>query len=209
MARKLDAKCARCRREGEKLFLKGERCYTPKCAFSRRSFAPGQHGESSRGRRSEFGMQLQEKQKARHEYDILERQFRLYFKQAQKRTGVTGEQLLQLLETRLDNVVYRLQFAKSRRLARQIVRHGHILVNDSKVTVPSFAVKIGDVISVPKDAQKNAYFLEAAKVIQAKLVPAWLELDQNKLSAKVVALPTPEDVELRVQLPQIVEYYSR
>ncbi|MFO0705141.1 MAG: 30S ribosomal protein S4 [Candidatus Andersenbacteria bacterium] len=210
MARKLDSKCARCRREGEKLFLKGERCYTPKCAFTRRAFAPGQHGATSRGRQSEFGLQLQEKQKARHEYDVLERQFRLYFEQAQKQTGVTGEQLLQLLETRLDNVVMRMQLAKgARRLARQLVRHGHITVNGSKVTVPSFSVKVGDVVAVLESARDNAYFVEIKKAIQPKLVPSWIEFSQEKLSGTIKALPTTEDVDLNLALPQIVEYYSR
>lgn len=210
MARKLDSKCARCRREGEKLFLKGERCYTPKCAFTRRSYAPGQHGATSRGRQSEFGLQLQEKQKARHEYDVLERQFQLYFEKAQKQAGVTGEHLLQLLETRLDNVVMRMQLAKNaRRLARQIVRHGHITVNGTKVTVPSFSVKVGDTIAVLESARDNAYFAEVKKSVQPKLVPDWIEMDVEKLSAKVVALPRAEDVEHNIALPQIVEYYSR
>ncbi|MDP2587699.1 MAG: 30S ribosomal protein S4 [bacterium] len=209
MARKIDPKCARCRREGEKLFLKGERCYTPKCAFTRRSYVPGQHGPTARRRQSEFGLQLQEKQKARHEYDILEGQFRLYFEKAQKSAGVTGEQLLQLLETRLDNVIYRMQLAKSRRLARQLVGHGHILVNGSRVSVPSFSVKVGDEISVLESMHDSAYFSEAKKGVQAKLVPQWLELTPASMSAKVIALPTTKDVELNVALPQIIEFYSR
>lgn len=209
MARKLYSKCVQCRRRGEKLFLKGERCYTPKCAFTRRSYAPGQHGQDSRGRMSEFGMQLQEKQKARGDYDILEKQFRAYFEKAARKKGVTGELLLQTLESRLDNVIYRMQLAKSRRTARQVIRHGHIQVNGQVVDIPSFLVSVGDSIAVLDKASQNKYFEDAKKMIQKKMVPGWLDLDADKLSADVSSLPTAEDVERDLGLQQIVEYYSR
>jgi small subunit ribosomal protein S4 len=209
MARKIDQKCDRCRREGEKLFLKGERCYTAKCAFTRRSYAPGQHGQHSRNRMSEFGMQLQEKQKARSSYDLLERQFREYFEKAIRQSGVTGDNLLRMLERRLDNVVYRMQLSKSRRTARQVVRHGHITVNGRKVNLPAYQVKEGDVIGVLEAQKKSPYFEEAAKTLQEKLIPQWLEFDKQTLSSKVMALPTAKDVEQELGLQQIVEYYSR
>ena len=209
MARKLDSKCERCRRQGEKLFLKGERCYTPKCAMTRRAFAPGQHGQGSRSRVSEFGMQHREKQKARHSYDVLERQFRRYFEEAARKHGVTGEQLLSTLERRLDNVVYRMQLAKSRRAARQVVRHGHILVNGQRVNLPSFQVSEGDTVSIGTTSVKLAYFEKIKESIQPKLIPQWLEVDVEALKAEVTALPQASDVDQELRLGQIVEYYSR
>jgi small subunit ribosomal protein S4 len=209
MGRKLDNKCEQCRRQGEKLFLKGERCYSPKCAMTRRAFAPGQHGQSSGGRLSEFGQQHREKQKARHSYDVLERQFRTYFEKAARQKGVTGEQLLSSLERRLDNVVYRMQLGKSRRAARQLVRHGHILVNAKRVSVPSYQVNEGDVISVGTTSEKLAYFAKAKEGVQPKLFPQWLEVDVDAFKAEVVQLPTASDVDQELRLGQIVEYYSR
>ncbi|MFO0702597.1 MAG: 30S ribosomal protein S4 [Candidatus Andersenbacteria bacterium] len=209
MARKLDSKCERCRRQGEKLFLKGERCFSPKCAMNRRAFAPGQHGQTSRSRVSEFGLQHNEKQKARHSYDVLERQFRTYFEKAAQKKGVTGEQLLSSLERRLDNVVYRMQLAKSRRSARQLVRHGHITVNGSRVNVPSYQVDEGDVVTVGAASAKLAYFAKAKESVQPKLIPQWLEVDVEALKAQVASLPTASDVDQELRLGQIVEYYSR
>jgi small subunit ribosomal protein S4 len=209
MARKLDSKCERCRRAGEKLFLKGDRCYTPKCAVSRRSYAPGQHGQTSRSRVSEFGSQLHEKQKAKQSYDLLERQFREYFERASRKQGVTGEALIEMLERRLDNVVYRMQLAKSRRTARQLVRHGHIVVNGKRISLPSYEVAMGDSIGVLEAARKRPYFESAGKAIQTKLIPAWLDFDQTKWAAEVIAMPTPADVNEEIEVRQIVEYYSR
>lgn len=209
MARKLDSKCERCRRQGEKLFLKGERCYSPKCAMTRRAFAPGQHGQTSRSRVSEFGQQHNEKQKARHSYDILERQFRKYFEQAAQQRGVTGEQLLSTLERRLDNVVYRMQLAKSRRSARQLVRHGHIYVNGKRLSIPSYQVQEGDAVTVGAGSIKLAYFQKLKEGFQPKLVPAWLEVDAEALKADVMSLPQASDVDQELRLGQIVEYYSR
>jgi small subunit ribosomal protein S4 len=209
MARKLDSKCERCRRQGEKLFLKGERCFSPKCAMTRRAFAPGQHGQTSRNRVSEFGQQHNEKQKARHTYDVLERQFRTYFEKAASQRGVTGEQLLSSLERRLDNVVYRMQLAKSRRSARQLVRHGHIHVNGKRVNVPSYQINEGEVVTVGATSAKLSYFAKAKESVQPKLFPKWLEVDVDALRAEVAALPTASDVDQELRLGQIVEYYSR
>ncbi len=209
MARNLDAKCDRCRRLGEKLFLKGDRCFTPKCAFTRRSYAPGQHGQGSFNRLSEFGQQLREKQKARNSYDVLERQFREYFETASKQKGVTGDNLLGLLERRLDNVVYRMQLAKSRRTARQLIRHGHIVVNDNPNNLPSYQVKVGDVVTVAEKSLKMPYFEIQEKGMQTKMVPGWLDLDTKNLSAEVTGIPGSADVEQEINVQQIVEFYSR
>ncbi len=208
MARYTDAVCRLCRREGQKLFLKGDRCYTDKCAVARRSYAPGQHGQA-RSKVSEYGTQLREKQKAKRYYGILEDQFRGYFELASKRKGQTGENLLSILESRLDNVVYRLGFAMSRAEARQLVRHGHFTVNGRKVNIPSYLVKVGETIAM-KDATKG---LEKMKtVIEAnsfRQPPKWLDYDKNALAAKVVALPTKEDIDLPIEEHLIVELYSK
>lgn len=209
MSRQINSKCEKCRRRGEKLFLKGERCYSPKCGFTRRSYAPGQHGQSSKGRLSEFGMQLHEKQKTRADYDVMEKQFRKYFEKASHKKGVTGEALLQTLESRLDNVIYRMQLAKSRRAARQVVKHGHVLVNGDTVNIPSYLVKVGDKIQICEKALKNSLFIETQKAIQPKLIPKWIDFDQKMLSAEIAALPSAEDVEREIGLQQIVEFYSR
>ncbi|HHW00728.1 MAG TPA: 30S ribosomal protein S4 [Clostridiaceae bacterium] len=208
MARYTEASCRLCRREGEKLFLKGERCYTNKCAISRRAYAPGQHGQQ-RKKQSEYGLQLREKQKARRFYGILESQFRKYFEMATKRKGVTGENLLQILESRLDNVVYRLGLATSRPEARQLVRHGHFSVNGKKVNIPSYLLEPGDIVAVRdkfKDSQKLKDILDIAG---GRTVPKWLEFDAENLVGKVVTLPAREDIDLPVSEHLIVELYSK
>lgn len=208
MARYTDASCKLCRREGQKLFLKGERCYSNKCAIARRPYAPGQHG-SQRKKISEYGLQLREKQKAKRFYGVLEKQFRKYFEMANRMSGITGENLLQLLETRLDNVVYRLGFGTTRAEARQLVNHGHFEVNGKKVNIPSYLVKVGDVITVREKSRKSPRFKEILDVTGSKVVPNWLEADQENLQGKVVALPTREDIDLDVQEHLIVELYSK
>jgi len=197
MARYTGPVCKLCRREGEKLFLKGERCFTPKCALERRAYAPGMHGRQAQFRRreSEYGLQLREKQKARRMYGVLERQFRRYFKEAERRKGLTGVNLLIILESRLDNVVYRLGFADSRAQARQLVRHGHFDINGRKTNIPSFLVKAGDVIAVRERSKNLAYFRDLSTVMEHKVVP--------------LTLPTPEDIDASLNEPLIVEYYSR
>lgn len=208
MARYSGAVCRLCRREGEKLFLKGERCYTNKCAIEKRLYAPGQHGQQKK-KVSEYGIQLREKQKARRFYGVLESQFRKYFDMAARRKGVTGEVLLQILESRLDNVIYRLGFATSRPEARQLVRHGHFKVNDEKVNIPSFLVKVGDVIAVNKADKESAKFKAIDEIAGGKAIPQWLELDRDNLTAKVIALPSREDIDLPIQEHLIVELYSK
>ncbi|HHU90195.1 MAG TPA: 30S ribosomal protein S4 [Clostridiaceae bacterium] len=208
MARYTDASCKLCRREGQKLFLKGERCYTNKCAIGRRPYAPGQHG-AQRKKLSEYGIQLREKQKAKRFYGLLESQFRKYFEIANRKKGVTGENLLQLLETRLDNVVYRLGFGTTRAEARQLVTHGHFNVNGKKVNIPSYIVKVGDTIEVSEKSKKSVRFKEILDITGAKVVPKWLEVDQENLNGKVVALPEREDIDLNVQEHLIVELYSK
>lgn len=208
MARYTGASCRLCRREGQKLFLKGERCYSNKCAIARRSYAPGQHG-AHRKKLSEYGVQLREKQKAKRFYGILEKQFRRYFEMASRRKGITGENLLQILETRLDNVVYRLGFATTRDEARQLVRHGHIEVNGQRVNIPSYLVKVNDVISVKEKSRKLERFKQILETTGSKVVPKWLEVDQENLTGKVVALPAREDIDLQVQEHLIVELYSK
>ena len=211
MARYTGPVCKLCRREGEKLLLKGERCFTPKCALERRAYAPGMHGRQAQFRRkeSEYGLQLREKQKARRIYGVLERQFRRYFKEAERRKGLTGVNLLIILESRLDNVVYRLGFADSRAQARQLVRHGHFDVNGRKTNTPSFLVKAGDVITVRERSKKITYFRDLSTVMEHKVVPEWLSLDIPKMEGRVLTLPTREDIDASLNEHLIVEYYSR
>jgi small subunit ribosomal protein S4 len=211
MARYTGPVCKLCRREGEKLFLKGERCFTPKCALERRAYVPGMHGRQAQFRRreSEYGLQLREKQKARRIYGVLERQFRRYFKEAERRKGLTGVNLLIILESRLDNVVYRLGFADSRAQARQLVRHGHFDINGRKTNIPSFLVKAGDVIAVRERSKNLAYFRDLSTVMEHKVVPEWLSLDIPKMEGRVLTLPAPEDIDVSLNEPLIVEYYSR
>ena len=211
MARYIGSVCVLCRREGEKLFLKGDRCMTPKCAIERRNYPPGPHGQSGSFRRkvSDYGTQLREKQKARRIYGVLERQFRRYFQEASKTTGVTGATLLQYLETRLDNVVYRLGFAASRKQARQLVLHGHFQVNGKKATVPSFLLKPGDTVSVVEPSRKSPFFEGIAKELSHQQMPEWLTLDAPNFSGSVVSLPTRAQIETPLKEQLIVEYYSR
>ncbi|NPV71801.1 MAG: 30S ribosomal protein S4 [Firmicutes bacterium] len=208
MARYSASVCRLCRREAQKLYLKSERCFTPKCPVERRNYAPGEHGQSKR-KMSEYGVQLREKQKARRIYGVLEAQFRRYFRQAAKRKGVTGETLLQLLERRLDNVVYRLSLAGSRPEARQLVRHGHFQVNGRKVNIPSYLVKENDTIAVApgsRELPKMKGLVEAAK---SRAVPEWLELDADNMRAKVARLPRRDEIDVPVQEHLIVELYSK
>lgn len=207
MARYKDAVCRLCRREGLKLYLKGERCYTDKCAVTKRAYAPGQHGNNKR-KLSNYGMQLREKQKAKRFYGVLESQFRKYFEMAEKQPGITGDNLLRLLETRLDNVVYRLGFANSRPEARQLVVHGHFTVNGSKVDIPSYLVNVGDVVAVKDKSKASAKFKELVEVAKATS-PQWVSADSEKLEGKIVSLPTREDIDLPVAENLIVELYSR
>ncbi|HOQ76181.1 MAG TPA: 30S ribosomal protein S4 [Thermoclostridium sp.] len=208
MARYTGASCRLCRREGQKLFLKGERCYGNKCAVTRRTYAPGQHG-AQRKKLSEYGVQLREKQKAKRFYGLLESQFKKYFEMAARKKGITGELLLQILESRLDNVVYRMGFATTRAEARQLVRHGHFEVNGKRVNIPSYLVKVNDTISVKEKSKKLERFKEILDVTGAKIVPNWLEVDQENLTGKVAALPAREDIDLQVQEHLIVELYSK
>jgi small subunit ribosomal protein S4 len=211
MARYTDAVCRLCRREGEKLFLKGERCFSPKCAIERRPYIPGQHGKKGTFRRkmSDFGIQLREKQKARRIYGVLERQFSKYFEEAQRTPGLTGENLLRNLERRLDNVVYRLGFADSRPQARQLVNHGHVYVNGRKLDVPSALVSEGDVISVRPQSREKEYFKILAEAIGTRAVPTWLTVNTDELTGRVTALPGRGDIDTSINEQLIVEYYSR
>ncbi|NLD49004.1 MAG: 30S ribosomal protein S4 [Clostridiaceae bacterium] len=208
MARYTDASCRLCRREGDKLFLKGERCYTNKCSVSRRGYAPGQHGQSKK-KLSEYGIQLREKQKARRYYGILEGQFRRYFDIAVKKKGITGENLLQILELRLDNAVYRMGFASSRPEARQLVTHGHFTINGKRVNIPSYLIKVGDVIAVSEKSMSSPKIKAIAEAAGGRAIPKWMESDADKMSCKVVALPSREDVDLPLKESLIVELYSK
>lgn len=200
--------CRLCRRDGVKLFLKGERCYTSKCAIERRKYAPGQHGQRQR-KLANYGVQLREKQKLKRIYFVLERQFRSYFKEAVRRKGVTGEILLQLLEMRLDNVVYRLGFGLSRHQARQLVNHGHFTVNGKRVNIPSYQVRPGDVVAVRESSKKAGAIVEALGATGGRRVPEWLGLDVAAMSGAVSAKPTREQIDTQVNEALIVEFYSR
>ncbi|MHB1021815.1 MAG: 30S ribosomal protein S4 [Acidobacteriaceae bacterium] len=209
MARYTGPVCRLCRREGTKLFLKGSKCFTDKCAIEKRNFAPGQHGRDRKAKIVGYGLQLREKQKAKRIYFTLETQFRAYYEKASRRQGVTGELLLQQLECRLDNVAYRMGLATSRRQSRQIVRHGHIEVNGRKVNIPSFQVKVGDEIAV-REGSKKLVMLEVARdFASGQNSVQWLEIDRDNLKAKVLALPKREDVNLPVNEQLIVELYSK
>ena len=192
-----------------KLFLKGERCYTEKCAIEKRNFAPGQHGKTRKHKLAGYGVQLREKQKVKRIYGVLEDQFRRYFEQAERTRGITGETLLQLLERRLDNVAYRLGLATSRAQARQLVRHGHLTVNGRKVDIPSFSVKPGDVVTVRQSSHKVPAILHALEEVKGRGVPEWLSFDAEGMSAKVGSVPTREQINLPVQEQLIVELYSK
>jgi len=213
MARYTGPVCKLCRREGEKLFLKGTRCFSPKCPFERkRGYPPGQHGWVARFRRrrqSDYAYQLREKQKAKRIYGMLERQMRRFFNEAERRSGVTGENLLSLLETRLDNVVYRMGFADSRAQARQLVAHGHFSVNGRRLKVPSYMVKPEDEISVRESSRKNKYFKARAEALDEGAVANWLSLDPRAMAGRMLREPSAEDIDTTLSHQLIVEYYSR
>jgi len=209
MARYTGPVCKLCRREGMKLMLKGDRCMTPKCSFERRSFPPGQHGQKRARKLSDYGLQLREKQKARRIYGILEKQFRKHYEEAQRRPGATGENLLQILEMRLDNVVYRMGFADSRSQARQIVRHGHFNLNGHKTDIPSLIVKVGDMVALRENSRGKEYFKVVQEEIRRHDLPVWLNLDIAALTGRVVSAPLRTDIDATMEEQLIVEYYSR
>jgi small subunit ribosomal protein S4 len=209
MGRYIGPVCRLCRREGVKLYLKGDRCYSPKCAIERRPYAPGQHGQRRARRPSDYAVRLREKQKMRRIYGISEKQFRNLFEEASKRKGVTGTVFLRLLESRLDNVVYRLGIATSRKQARQLVRHGHIAVNDRKVTVPSYRVRPGDVIAVTEAGKKIGAIQANVEAAKGRNTGPWLEFDPEKMVGKFLRLPEREDLALPVNEQLVIEYYSR
>ena len=208
MARYKEAKCKLCRRENLKLFLKGERCYTDKCAMERRPYPPGQHGQA-RSKISEYGLQLREKQKMRRIYGVLEKQFRGYYYEASRKKGITGEQLIQLLERRLDNTVYRLGFANNRNEARQFIRHGHFKLNGKKVNIPSMTIKPNDVVTVIDTSKTNTHIQSAVANVEKRGVPQWLELDDKNFKGTVKAMPGREDVNMPMQEQLVVELYSK
>mgnify|MGYP001119873410 CR=1 FL=1 len=211
MARYTGPVCKLCRREGEKLFLKGERCFTPKCAVERRTYPPGEHGRFSgrRSRESDYQRQLRAKQKSKRIYGVLERQFRRYFREAQKHTGLTGLNLLQILETRLDNIVFRMGFADSRAQARQLVNHGHFMVNDRRNDVASTILQPGDTVAVRENSTKRDYFKTLRQAEETRTPPAWVEFSINNLSGRVIRLPERAEIDGNLNEQLIVEYYSR
>ncbi len=208
MARYTGAVCRLCRREGQKLFLKGERCYSEKCSVGLRGYAPGQHGQG-RKKSSEYGMQLRAKQTARRFYGVQENQFHHYFEIAERKQGITGDNLLRILESRLDNVVYRVGFASSRAEARQLVGHGHYEVNGKRVDIASYLLKAGDVVSICEKSRASEKIKAVVEANSARPVPEWIDIDRNNLSAKVIALPTREQIEAPVDEQLIVEFYSK
>lgn len=208
MARYTGAVCRLCRREGQKLFLKGERCYSEKCSVGLRGYAPGQHGQG-RKKSSEYGMQLRAKQTARRLYGVQENQFHHYFEIAERKQGITGDNLLRILESRLDNVVYRVGFASSRAEARQLVGHGHYEVNGKRVDIASYLLKAGDVVSICEKSRASEKIKAVVEANSARPVPEWIDVDRNNLSAKVIALPTREQIEAPVDEQLIVEFYSK
>ena len=210
MARYTGAVCRQCRREGQKLFLKGERCYSDKCAFARRSFVPGQHGAGQmRKKVSEYGLQLREKQKAKFIYGVLEKPFRNYYEKASRMKGMPGENLMRILESRLDNVVFRMGLARTRREARQVVGHKHVLVNGKKVNIPSYLVKAGDVIELTEKAKGLQRYKEIAEVTAGRLVPEWMDADLENFKGTIKELPTREMIDVPVDEMLIVELYTK
>lgn len=209
MARYTGSSCRLCRRENLKLFLKGDRCFGEKCSYERRPYAPGQHGQRRGGKISDYRLQLREKQKVKRIYGVLEKQFRIYYKRAEKRKGITGTNLLILLESRLDNMVYRMGFAASRIQARQLVRHNHFRVNGKKVNIPSFQVKVGDTVEVNESSKKAAPVLEAIETVVRRGIPNWLEVEKEKLRGTLKSLPNREDLTMPIQEQLIVELYSK
>jgi small subunit ribosomal protein S4 len=209
MARYIGPVCRLCRREGMKLFLKGERCYIEKCAIEKRNFVPGQHGKARKAKLAGYGLQLREKQRVKRIYGVLENQFRRYFEKAATKRGITGELLLQMLETRLDNVVYRTGFSTSRAQARQLVRHGHFSVNGRKVDIPSFTVREGDMVAVRDRSKQSTAVVHAMAEVKGRGIPEWLELRAEQMATRVVSLPTRAQINLPVQEQLIVELYSK
>jgi small subunit ribosomal protein S4 len=208
LARYRGSVCRLCKREGLKLFFKGDRCYTEKCAFERRGYAPGEHGQS-RKKHSDYGVQLREKQKLKRLYGLLEKQFRGYFVKADKRKGITGTNLLILLECRLDNMVYRMGFANSRNEARQFVKHGHFLVNGKMVNIPSYLVKPGDVVELREKSRKVSPILDAMETVARRGIPHWLEFDKDNFRTTIKMLPSREDLTMPIQEQLVVELYSK
>lgn len=209
MARYTGASCRLCRRENLKLFLKGDRCYGDKCAFERRQYAPGQHGQRRGGKFSDYQLQLREKQKVKRIYGVLEKQFRKYYYRAEKQKGITGTNLLLLLECRLDSIVYRMGFAASRNQARQLIRHGAILVNDRKVDIPSYQVKVGNVIQVKERSREVTAISEAIDTVVRRGIPDWIEVEKEKFRGTLKSLPNREDLTMPIQEQLIVELYSK
>jgi small subunit ribosomal protein S4 len=209
LARYVKSVCRLCRREDTKLFLKGERCYSDKCAFERRQYPPGQHGQRRRTKTSDYGVQLREKQKVKRIYGLLEKQFRIYYHKADQTKGVTGTSLLVALERRLDSTVYRLGFAVSRSQARQLVHHGHFTINGRKVNIPSFQIKVGDVIQLKDKSRKVLPVLQALETVERRGVPQWLDLSKDDFKGTVKALPAREDITTPIQEQLIVEFYSK
>lgn len=209
MARYTGPACRRCRRENLKLYLKGDRCYSDKCSFERRAFGPGQHGQARFRKVSDYAIQLREKQKVKNIYGMLEGQFRNYFHKADLQKGITGENLLIMLESRLDNTIFRLGFASSRKQARQLVRHNHIQVNGRKVNVPSFLISVNDVVTVKEKSRTNSYLVESMEAVARRGIPSWLELDKDAFKATVKALPNREEITMPIQEQLIVELYSK
>ena len=209
MARYTDSSCRLCRREGLKLFSKGDRCYSEKCSFERRDYVPGDHGQMHKKQRSDYGVQLREKQKLKRMYGLLEKQFRGYFEKADQQKGITGVNLLVLLERRLDNMIFRMGFANSRVEARQLISHGHFLVNDKAVNIPSFLLKAGDGVSVKEGSRKITRIMGAIETVARRGVPHWLELDKDNFKASIKMLPVREDLTMPVQEQLVVELYSK
>ena len=209
MGRYTDSVCRQCRREGEKLFLKGDRCYSEKCAVERRPFPPGAHGQGRRPKPSEYGIQLREKQKTKRIYGLLEKQFRNYFKKADQQQGITGVNLLVLLERRLDNIVYRLGFGASRKEARQLVTHGHFTVNGKKASIPSMLLRVGDVVQVKAGSMDSHKFKELKEQASYKTPPEWLSVDAENMTGRVLAYPLREQIDTTINEQLIVELYSR
>ncbi len=209
MARYTGPACRRCRRENLKLYLKGDRCYSDKCSFERRAFGPGQHGQSRFRKVSDYAIQLREKQKVKNIYGMLEGQFRNYFHKADLQKGITGENLLILLERRLDNSIFRLGFSSSRKQARQLVRHNHIQVNGKKVNIPSFLISVNDVITIKEKSRTNKFLVESMEAVARRGIPSWLELDKDAFKATVKALPNREEITMPIQEQLIVELYSK
>jgi len=209
MARYTDSVCRLCRRQGMKLFLKGDKCFGPKCPVERRNYGPGEHGQSRRRKVSEYGSQLKEKQKIRNIYGVLERQFRKHFEEAERRPGITGENLLRILEMRFDNVVYRMGWASSRNQARQLVRHGHFSLRGRKTDIPSAEVKVGDVIGVREGSRESEYFQTVIPSMAKKSIPKWLGMEVDGTSGRVLAAPAREEIDTVVSEQLVVEFYSR